>query len=204
MAGCTAGDEGLRGLLKIELPCCPEPAPASCAMSIPVAFLCKSYACSEAAPPSAPPQSKTKIQFKNSGKVKAKAFACRCHHLQRRKSSLITTRRYLHSSTFVAQFLCPLVSVSLSAPFSHPTFLSFSLPSDRLPCLYPILLSSMRSTSSAASVPTAGRSYQPLDFGDDADEQHRAINTFDHVSLIASRLWRCARPLMNRCVSQHR
>jgi hypothetical protein len=129
-----------------------------------------------------------------------------CHLLQRRKSSLITTRRQFHSTTFVAQFLCPLVSVSVSVPFSHPTFLSFSLPppSDRLPCLYPVLLSSMRSTSSAASVPTAGRSYQPLDFGDDADEQHRAINTFDHVSLIASRLWRCARPLINRCVSEHR
>jgi hypothetical protein len=50
----------------------------------------------------------------------------------------------------------------------------------------------MRSPSSPA------RSYQPLDFGEDSEEERKAYGIVGRLSLIASRMWRGTRPLLSR------
>jgi hypothetical protein len=58
----------------------------------------------------------------------------------------------------------------------------------------------MRVPSSPAASPATARSYEPLDFGEDAEEERKPYEK-GRLPLIASRIWRGARPLLVRCSS---
>jgi hypothetical protein len=72
--------------------------------------------------------------------------------------------------------------------------LSLILPLPRQPA--------MRVPSSPAASPAAARSYEPLDFGEDAEEERKPSEN-GRLSFIASRIWRGARPLLMRSSSSN-
>ncbi len=57
----------------------------------------------------------------------------------------------------------------------------------------------MRSPTSTTSAPAPARSYQPLDFGDDIEDERKASGVADSLSLMLTRITRSARPFLSRC-----
>jgi hypothetical protein len=100
----------------------------------------------------------------------------------------------LHQCFFKTRPPCRFSSQHCAASSTNDIALTLSLihPLPRQPA--------MRVPSSPAASPAAARSYEPLDFGEDAEEERKPSEN-GRLSLIASRIWRGARPLVIRSSS---